>query len=134
MPPRFSTFADVAYLDGAAAIERLRALTQTLLANQPGVQAVYLFGSLAQNRHLPGSDADLLIVLAQDERRFVDRIPEFLRAFLDAPLAVDVFPLTVQELNAKQREGNAFVQQALQEGILLGSQTGRRMNRPTCSK
>jgi predicted nucleotidyltransferase len=119
MPERSSTPVGVTYLDGEAVIERLRELAQDLMDSRSDVKAIYLFGSLAQDRHVPGSDADLLIVLAEDERRFVDRVPEFLRAFLDAPLAVDVFPYTVEELEAGQRRGNHFVQQALKEGILL---------------
>lgn len=126
MPDRFSTSAGVACLDGPAAIERLRGLARSLLDSHPDVQAVYLFGSLAQNRYAPGSDADLLIVLTHDERRFIDRVPEFLRAFLQAPLPVDVFPFTVQELTEKQRQGNFFVQQALQKGVLLDARQGYR--------
>jgi predicted nucleotidyltransferase len=111
----------ITYLDGKAAIERLRELARALLESRSDVEAVYLFGSLARGQHVPGSDADLLIVLREDPRRFVDRVPEFLRAFLDAPLAVDVFPYTVEELADKQREGNLFVRQALAEAILLGA-------------
>ncbi len=119
MPRESSASVGVAYLDRKKVIERLRHLSNLLLDRRPDVQAVYLFGSLAQDRHLPGSDADLLIVLTHDDRRFLDRVPEFLRAFLPAPLPVDVFPFTVRELAAGRREGNLFVQQALEEGILL---------------
>jgi predicted nucleotidyltransferase len=121
MPDISSMPVSVTYLDGGAAIQRLDELARALIDSRSDVQTVYLFGSLAQGRHVPGSDADLLIVLTEDHRRFVDRVPEFLRAFLDAPLAVDVFPYTVQELADKQQEGNLFVRQALEEGILLGA-------------
>jgi predicted nucleotidyltransferase len=111
----------VAYLDGEAAITRLCELAQALVAARPDVQAVYLFGSLAQDRHVPGSDADLIVVVAHDDRRMVDRMPEFHRAFLDAPVRVEVFPYTAQELEEKKVQGNLFVQQALKESVLLAA-------------
>ncbi len=107
------------FLDGEATIERLRDLADSLLRSRTDILAVYLFGSLAQGRHVPGSDADLLIILSRDERRMVDRIPEFLRVFLDSPVPVDVLPLTEQELAVRQGEGDLFTCQALDEGMLV---------------
>ena len=112
--------AGAAYLDGNTAVARLRELAQTLVASRPDIQAVYLFGSLAKRSHVPGSDADLIIVLAQDSRRMLDRMPEFHRAFLDAPVPVEVFPYTLQELE-DQKQGNLFVQQALKESVVLAA-------------
>jgi predicted nucleotidyltransferase len=96
-------------------------LAQALLASRSDVQAVRVFGSFAQDRHVPGSDADLIIVLTQDDRRMVDRMPEFHRAFLDAPVPVEVFPYTAQELEEKKVQGNLFVQQALKESVQLAA-------------
>jgi predicted nucleotidyltransferase len=109
----------ISYLDGQATIDRLRELALVLVSRRSDVKAFYLFGSLAQNRHVPGSDADLLIVLVSDERRVLDRIPEFLRAFLSAPVPVDVFPYTVEELKKSIEQGNLFVRCALSDGLLL---------------
>jgi predicted nucleotidyltransferase len=100
---------------------QLRDLAQALVASRTDVESVYLFGSLARDRHAPGSDADLLVVLAEDKRRLIDRVPEFLRAFLRAPVPVDVFPFTAQELARKQREGNSFIRQVLAEAVLLAA-------------
>ena len=110
------------FLDGEAAISKLRALADSLLNSRPDVMKVYLFGSLAKGMHVPGSDADLLIVLGEDERRMVDRIPEYLRAFLDAPVPVDVFPLTKREIADRMGRGDPFLQRALDVGILLSGQ------------
>jgi hypothetical protein len=46
---------------------------------------------------------------------------EFIHAFLEAPVAVDVFPYTAQELAEKQELGDPFVGRILEEGILLGA-------------
>ncbi len=119
MPAQSSMSACAFFLDGEAAIERLRGSAHALLRSRTDVLAVYLFGSLAQGRHVPGSDAGLLIILSRDERRMVDRMPEFLRVFLDSPVPVDVFPLTEQELAVRQSEGDLFIHQALDEGMLV---------------
>ena len=63
------------------------------------VLRIVLFGSFAQDRAVPGSDVDILIVLQSDCRRFIDRIPEYLDAFSDIGIGVDVFPYTVDELD-----------------------------------
>ncbi len=121
MPGRSLSFVGVTYLDGSA-IARLRELAEALVTGRQDVLAVYLFGSLPRGTYAPGSDGDLLIVLREDRRRLVDRMPEFLRAFLEAPVPVDVFPFTAQELAEKQKAGNTLVKRALQEGVLLAAQ------------
>ena len=65
----------------------------------------------------PGSDADLLVILEADARRFVDRIPELLEHFSGLGIAVDVFPYTVAEIQAMQDEG--FIRTVLAERLVL---------------
>ena len=48
------------------AIERaLRAWARRLVAERPEVPGVLLFGSLARGDHVPGSDADLIVAVAE---------------------------------------------------------------------
>ncbi len=84
------------------------------MAEKPNVRGVYLFGSLVEGVYTPKSDADILVVLKADERNPRDRIPEYLRYFLDAPIPVDVFPFTEKEI-AK----NPFLSGAIRKGINL---------------
>lgn len=63
----------------------------------PNVIEVRLFGSLARSTHAPGSDADIYVLLREDPRRFVDRIPEFMEAFSGVGVSVEVLPYTVEE-------------------------------------
>jgi hypothetical protein len=60
------------------------------------------------------SDADLLIILQSDTRPPLDRIPQYLELFQQAPVPVDIFPYTLEE--AQQ---NAFARRALRMGRLL---------------
>lgn len=79
---------------------------------------VSLFGSLAKGNYTGRSDADILIVLKEDSRRFIDRIPPYLAAFLYADVPVDVFPYTEEELKQLRKE-NSFVERILDEKIIL---------------
>ncbi|MDO9035060.1 MAG: nucleotidyltransferase domain-containing protein [Methanoregula sp.] len=69
------------------------------IRSDPNVMKIILFGSFAENRAVPGSDVDILIILQSDSRRFIDRIVTFLDTFSDLDIAVDIFPYTVDELD-----------------------------------
>lgn len=114
-----SPTARVRFLDGPKAIEELRQRAQRVAEEHPQVLAIYLFGSLARGNYAPGSDADLLIVLAHDERPFMDRIPPFLRLLQPGPVPVEVFPYTRSELERMQGEGNPFILSVMREAVKL---------------
>ena len=109
----------VTFLDIAPILAGLKARAQRLLVSHPRVREVSLFGSLVRGTYGPGSDADLLVLLDTDARRFVDRIPEFLEQFSGLGIAVDVFPYTLGEIAAMQDV--AFVKTALAERSVLAS-------------
>ncbi len=88
------------------------------IRERPEVLAVVLFGSFASKRAVPGSDLDVLIVLRDDPRPFLDRIPDY--APDDLPLPVDVFPYTLAEVAA----GQPLAVEALRTGTMLWSREG----------
>jgi len=92
--------------------EEIRKLAQRIGAENSDVKDIVLFGSLAQKRGVPGSDADLLIVLWKDDRPFPERIGAWLAKF-DLGFPVEVFPYTVAELD------NPLAQEALSSGMRL---------------
>ena len=63
----------VFWLDTDLVLTRLRERAEELLRDTR-IQKVVLFGSLAEGRAVPGSDADLLIVLEDDDRTMKERI------------------------------------------------------------
>lgn len=84
------------WLDRDRRLGDLRREARQLLRRDRCVEAVLLFGSLARGEAVPGSDADLLIVLRETDRaRWFDRISEYDRAF-SGP--VDLFPYTWGEI------------------------------------
>jgi predicted nucleotidyltransferase len=86
-----------------------------LARRRPEIDRVILFGSLAAGGAVPGSDADLVVVLARSDRTFRDRIPLYIPE--GCPVPVDVFPYTRQECADMLASGHGFLRRALAEGI-----------------
>jgi predicted nucleotidyltransferase len=83
-------------------------------------QRVILFGSFARGDPHEGSDVDLLIV-KDTGVRFVDRIGQVLE-FSNGECAIEPLVYTETELASMLREGNAFLERALEEGVVLYEQ------------
>lgn len=111
--------ATVFWLDREEAERRLRHAAARLVAERPEVLAVYLFGSLATGRAVPGSDADVLVVLDRSDERWVDRGVRYADYFRDVGMAVELFCYTEEEVPRVP-----LAQRALAEGKLLA---GRRV-------
>jgi predicted nucleotidyltransferase len=97
--------------------KKLEIVAQQMKAQHPEIEQILLFGSLARGEAVPGSDADLLVILSLASRPLIERIPRYLPVGL--PLGVDVFPYTRDEIERMLAQGNHFMQQAVKQGIAL---------------
>ncbi len=88
----------VYWLDREEAERRLVQAASRLVAERPEVVAVYLFGSLATGRAVPGSDADVLVVLERSDERWLDRSAHYAGYFADVGMPVELFCYTQEEL------------------------------------
>lgn len=104
---------EITWLDRAAAVENLRVAARRLREQDPAVEAVYLFGSLAAGRAAPGSDADVLVLLSTSSLSFLDRVAAYAPRFEEVGVPVDVFVYTAAQT------GHPYVRQAVGEGIRL---------------
>ena len=93
-------------------LKALHKAAQEIGKKDSNILKVVLFGSLAERRGIPGSDADILIILKKDKRPFMDRIVEFSRKF-SVGFPIEVFPYTQEEQTI------SFVQHAIKQGIIL---------------
>jgi len=105
----------VFWLDRERAVTALRDAARLLIAERPEVEQVVLFGSLAEGRAVPGSDADLLVVTRLGapwlERNLV------YRAYLDGcGIGVDVFAYRPEEI-----EDAPMARRALRTGVVLAA-------------
>lgn len=98
-------------------MERLRVVARQMKARHPEIEQVLLFGSLARGEAVPGSDADLLVVLSSASQPFMERVPRYLPTGM--PVGVDVFPYTQEEIDRMLAEGNHFIEQAMKDGLPL---------------
>ncbi len=96
----------VAWLDREQALKEVAQAACNLVARDPRVLAVGLFGSLARGDAGTWSDADVLILLREHPMsRWFDRIPEYLDAFASVTVPVDVFPYTCAEARRLAQPG-----------------------------
>lgn len=90
--------------DRDLALAQLRAAATRLMSSRADLESVILFGSVARGDAVPGSDADIAIILAPTSplaaQRPMDRALAFAEAFRDAGLGVDIVALTRAELSA----------------------------------
>jgi predicted nucleotidyltransferase len=113
----------VRFLDRDEVLSRLAKLAKKLIASRDNVLEVSLFGSLARGNYGPSSDADIYILLRRDQRRFIDRIPEFLDHFSGVGVSVEVFPYTIEEKARIESEG--IMKTILREKIVLDARKER---------
>ena len=109
----------IRFLNRDEILPRLVRLAQELLACRVEILEISLFGSLVRGNYAPGSDADLYILLKEDDRRFADRIPEFLSHFSGVNISIDIFPYTLEE-ERKMRD-QTFIKTIQEKKIVLAS-------------
>lgn len=112
----------VTYLDRHEALSALREAVLEFPRAYPEVESVVLFGSLARGDGVPGSDADLLLILDQSTLPWMERLARYTVSPV-AGIAVEVFPYTRAEIERMEAEGNWFIRQALREGVTLFCRT-----------
>lgn len=105
------------WLDQKEMIRKLREAARSLKDRYPEIEETVLFGSLARGEAMPGSDADLLLVLRDSDLPFPDRSRRY-AVELDGA-GVDVLAYTREELETMKKDGNVLVTKALGEGIEL---------------
>jgi len=98
-------------------MSKIREMARRLKEEDSNVEKILLFGSIAKKNATPRSDADILVILKNDKRRFIDRIPDFLEYFSNVGIGVDIFPYTQKEVNSMVKQGNHLLKKALTEGI-----------------
>jgi len=92
-----------------------RAVRAIVRAYRP--QRIVVFGSFARGETHELSDLDLIVVKETDER-FFERIGRVRDACADVGVDVQPFVYTPAELAAMLDRGNAFLETALNEGVV----------------
>ncbi len=102
----------VFWLEQERLIAEICTLAREIGEEDENIIKIILFGSLAEGRGVPGSDADILIILKRDDRPFMDRFADWPDKFLlDFP--VEIFPFTENELD------NPIAIEAMKKGLTV---------------
>ncbi len=109
--------AKIISLDVESVREKLKKVARNLNEQDKNVLSVWLFGSLARGDALPGSDADILIVLRDSALSLPERMTQFMDYFAGLGLGIDIFPLTEKELEEKKND--LFWKKVLAERLRL---------------
>ena len=117
MPEKSSDFVKVVFADKDKVLHQLKDYAKSLKRARPEVERVGYFGSYANDTYGPASDVDLLIILRQSDKRFLDRIPDFLTDNLS--ICCDVFPYTSEEIEKMQGQNNPWIRHVLGEAVWL---------------
>lgn len=104
----------VFWLDREGAIQRLQAAIKMLRIQHAEIVRAVLFGSLQRGDAVPGSDADVLVVVDSSDLPFRERAAAYPIEGVGVP--VDLFVYTRAELDDMLNAGNGFVSRALAEG------------------
>lgn len=86
-------------------------------AKHSEIERVVLFGSLSRGDAVPGSDADILLVLRESSLPFHDRSVYYMPE--GAGIGVDIFAYTRAEIEEMINSKNTFIIRALKEGTDL---------------
>lgn len=117
MQMKSSDSVKVTYLDKPAIMKAIAALAEELPERHPEIEKICLFGSFARNEAVPGSDVDILVVLASSDLPFRDRMGKYMPSSF--PVGIDIFPYTRTEIETMLKAGNHFLKSATQDSILL---------------
>jgi predicted nucleotidyltransferase len=96
---------------------RLIIAARKLAKRHSEIDEAWLFGSLARGQAVPGSDADVLLVLKDCVLPFLERAVHYQPEFCG--LGVDLFAYTRKELEQMEEAGHQFLERAKAERVYL---------------
>jgi len=93
-----------------------------LIIKKFNLKKIIIFGSFARGDYHKGSDLDLVIV-GEFKERFIDRIGKIME-LNESDLEIDVMVYTEEEFQKMIKERRPFIEQALDEGIVVYEKKG----------
>lgn len=104
-------------LDRDTIFGKLREAAFRLAQDHPEVEEITLFGSLARGDAVPGSDADVLVLLQETTAPFQERLSRY--TLRRCGIGVDVFPYTKAELSELRRSAPRFYAALTEQRVIL---------------
>ena len=117
-----STSVTIFWLNVEEVRTRLEKAVARLADLHQEIEEVWLFGSLARGDAVPGSDADLFVILQHSPLSFLERSAHYQPDFCG--VGVDVLAYTRSELAQMKAAGNPFLQRVQSERLCLFQREG----------
>jgi len=108
--------------DWAGILDRLQSWANGLVATGTDVLGVLLYGSLARDDYVPGSDGDLIIIVKESQDEPAERAGRYRPLHIGLPVDLTVY--TEAELSRFLKESLPFLKRALTEGRWLATAPG----------
>ena len=95
---------------------KIQSLKDALIPYAP--ERIYLFGSWSRDEEDELSDLDI-VVIKRTKKPFFNRLRETARLIPPGLSGVDILVYTPEEFTEMKREGNAFAEMIMEEGIII---------------
>jgi predicted nucleotidyltransferase len=118
--------------DWTGILARLQSWADSLVASESNVLGVLLYGSLARDDYVPGSDGDLVVIIRESQDEPVERAALFRAPRIGLPVDLTVY--TEAELSRFLTEELPFLKRALTEGRWLATASGWEHPSPAVNK
>lgn len=106
-------------VDYDALIKTLKRSTYAIKEKDPLVIKIFLFGSFTKGNFTPESDIDILIILKQTDRPFLQRRDQYFDFFKDIPFDCNILAYTEAEIKKMVQDNNLFIKNIIEEGLAL---------------
>jgi predicted nucleotidyltransferase len=105
----------VFWIDKEILLENLQQSIASLVKEKPEVEKIILFGSIIEGEFIPSSDIDLILIVSESDKPFLDRSLPHLAFFQDVGCSIDMFVYTREEAE----KGIALLEAAIKKAKLL---------------
>lgn len=116
MRKRSSPSVKITYFPKSEVWAALKGYAQELPQQRPEVRRILVFGSVARGDAVPGSDVDLLVVVSDSTKPFLQRMSDYHPTHF--PVGAEVFAYTEAEIHSMLADGNWFIRRALEGQVL----------------
>ncbi len=106
-------------IDYEQLIDTLRNVAESISKDNNNLSKLILFGSFCRKDYTPESDVDILIILQNSQKHFLQRKDDFISYFSAVPLDVNILVYTEAEVETMLNEENHFITEVLNEGMSL---------------
>lgn len=94
-------------------IKKLKKIVYKIKEEIKDVKDIILFGSYVKDSFLPSSDVDLVIILKESDKNFIERQDDFVDYFLELGVDVNIIVYTEKEWNKLKKGKNLFIKEIL---------------------